>query len=191
VWPLFTGWTSLAEFRYNRPDQGYKHLMNNLSLYKHWSAGYVPEVLHGERFEPAGVCMHQAWSESMVLQPILEGMLGLQFDSLKNELQLRPYFPSQWKFVRVRNIRLGNKLIHFSMRRTAAKTVFRLRSESTKRVAVQFQPMFPIGTEMHGIRIGRKTTKRKVIIDAWNDSPILHVRFSKHLDVGVLHSILA
>jgi glycogen debranching enzyme len=37
VWPLFTGWVSLAEYRYGRTLSGYAHLMQNADLT--WSAG--------------------------------------------------------------------------------------------------------------------------------------------------------
>jgi hypothetical protein len=93
VWPLFTGWASLAEFFGGKPVEAFQHLCSNVGLFTHFGAGYMEEVLHGERFQPAGVCPHQAWSETMVLQPALEGMLGLKSDSLSKRLTLRPYLP--------------------------------------------------------------------------------------------------
>ena len=71
VWPLFTGWTALAELRHGLKEEAFKHLTNNLMLYKRFSPGYIPEVLHGEECKPAGVCNHQAWSEALALLGIL------------------------------------------------------------------------------------------------------------------------
>ena len=36
VWPLFTGWVSLAEFSYGHYLQGFSHLMSKLLIHKYW-----------------------------------------------------------------------------------------------------------------------------------------------------------
>ncbi len=104
VWPLFTGWTALAEYQYGHYVQGFMHIMNNLQVYKHWGLGYVEEVLHGLEYKPSGVCHHQCWSETMVLQPIVEGMLGLEPNAVEHEISLSPRFPPQWDDVSVNHI---------------------------------------------------------------------------------------
>jgi hypothetical protein len=67
IWPLFTGWTSLAMVKNGLRDEGLKHLGNTLKLFKKFALGYIPEVLHGEQCRPAGVCPHQAWSEALAV----------------------------------------------------------------------------------------------------------------------------
>ncbi|HCV42249.1 MAG TPA: hypothetical protein DGH68_02105 [Bacteroidetes bacterium] len=71
IWPLFTGWTALAELRHGLREEGLRHLRATLMLYKKFALGYIPEVLHGERCEPAGVCPHQAWSEALAVLGVL------------------------------------------------------------------------------------------------------------------------
>lgn len=188
VWPLFTGWTALAEFTSYCPLQGYVHLMNNLLVYQHFAAGYVEEVLHGEQFQPAGVCPHQAWSETMVLQPILEGMLGLKFDALKNQLTLRPYFPPDWKIVEVKNIRLGNQQCYFCMKREGNITSYEFRTSSSKAMQLIFQPLFSLGTEISSIQIGVKKIQQRTIITKYEDAPILPIKLSGKTTVRVHHS---
>ncbi|MBI3578946.1 MAG: DUF4960 domain-containing protein, partial [Ignavibacteriales bacterium] len=169
VWPLFTGWTALAEFKSYRPVQGYIHSMNNLLVYQHFAAGYVEEVMHGEQFQPAGVCHHQAWSETMVLQPILEGMLGLEFDALNNQLTLRPYFPPDWKTVEVKNIRLGKQQCYFNMNREGRVTSYEFRVTGSKTIQVLFQPLFSLGTEISFIQIGPKKNQQRKIVTKYDD----------------------
>ena len=111
VWPLFTGWAALAGFRNNNYLQGYSHLMSNMLIYKYWGLGFIEEVLNGETFEPFGVCHHQCWSETMALQPAIEGMLGYEPDALKHQLSLKPWFPADWDTVSVKGIRLGDERI--------------------------------------------------------------------------------
>ena len=77
VWPLFTGWTSMAEFRAGRPLSGTAHLMQNLNLTYEQDLGAVTELLSGMYFEALGrSSSHQLWSSAMVLMPAIRGLLG-------------------------------------------------------------------------------------------------------------------
>lgn len=148
IWPLFTGWTALAEYRYGNYIQGFSHLMNNLNVYKNWGKGFVEEVLNGEQYLPSGVCPHQCWSETMVLQPVLEGMLGLQADALNNKLKLYPRLPADWNFIKVDNIRMGDHLLNFRMTRTGDKIVYYFKHSGSGAVNLEFRPYFPMGTKI-------------------------------------------
>jgi glycogen debranching enzyme len=119
VWPLFTGWVSLAEYHRRRPTPAFAHLYGNVWNYLDGAKGCIEEVLDGDRYQPAGVCPHQAWSESMVLQPLLEGMLGLHPDAQSGRLRLAPQWPPHWTWARLENLRLGDRRIsvHFERRR--------------------------------------------------------------------------
>ncbi len=153
VWPLFTGWLALAEYRSYRPTQGFVHLMNNMQIYREWAAGYVEEVLHGENYRPAGVCSHQAWSEAMVLLPALEGMLGLEVDALQKRITLRPAFPPQWESVTVKNIRVGEDRLHLRMRRRHKETSYHFRCDSAAPITLRFQALLPLGTRVSFLRL--------------------------------------
>ncbi len=117
VWPLFTGWASLAEYKYGFSNQAFSTVYSNLMIYKNWGLGYIEEVLNGIEYKPAGVCSHQAWSESMALQPLLEGMIGIMPDKQHNVLNLAPQIPADYKNLDVKNIKFGNKEIdmHYSV----------------------------------------------------------------------------
>ncbi len=188
IWPLFTGWTSLAEFAVDRPLQGFMHLMSNLVLYKYFSAGYVEEVLHGEKFQPAGVCPHQAWSETMVLQPILEGMLGLERDAHGSTLTLRPYFPPHWNFAEIKNIRLGDHFVHVKMRREKGSTSFEFRTSASSGIGVTLQPRFPLGTFVWEVVVGSERIKKKTRVTQHWHAPEIKFLLSKHSEVRFHHS---
>ncbi|WP_461768058.1 amylo-alpha-1,6-glucosidase [Pseudothermotoga sp.] len=117
VWPLFTGWVSLAEFKVGGSLSGFSHLLSNLSNAKYFAKGYISEVYHGEIYKPSGICPHQAWSESMAIQPLVEGMLGFVADAPNSSVSLSPQFP--WnisKFV-ARNLKVGEVLMNLSFER--------------------------------------------------------------------------
>jgi glycosidase/glycogen debranching enzyme len=122
VWPLFTGWAALGDYAAGYNAQGYSKMMSNLLVYKNWSLGYIEEVLHGTQYKYFGVCRHQAWSETMVLQPAMEGMLGLKPDAMSNTLGMSLNFPFDWDTVSVDNIRLGDNRFSFKMNRTPMAT---------------------------------------------------------------------
>jgi len=146
VWPLFTGWVSLAEYKSRKSIQGFTHLMNNVNIYDNWAKGKLEEVLHGETYTPSGVNAHQCWSETMIIQPTIEGMLGLEVDALKNTIKLAPQFPSNWDTVIVKNIRMGSTLLKMSMTRTANKVSYSFSHNDNEKILLDFSPVFEKGT---------------------------------------------
>jgi len=156
VWPLFTGWASMAEYRYGNAVQGYSHIMNNLNVYKTWALGHVQEVLNGAVYKPSGVCANQCWSETMVTQPALEGLLGLDVDAGKMRVRLAPALPADWDSLEARNIRFGNRLIHMKFKRTADVMSYRFTSEYREKVTVELSPLLPAGTRVLWCRLNKK-----------------------------------
>ena len=132
--------------------------MNNLLVYKNWALGFVEEVLNGAEYKPSGVCRHQCWSETMVLQPIIEGLLGLEADVLNNKIFLSPHFPVDWDTVKVERIRMGEHLVDFEMIRTNGKTTFEFTNKNANPVNIEFSPSFPTGTKFDALIDGIKTT---------------------------------
>jgi glycogen debranching enzyme len=195
IWPLFTGWTALAEFSHSRPVQGTMHLFSNILLFDQFSGGNTEEVLHGEQFQPAGVCPHQAWSQSMVIQPLFEGMLGIRADAVKRSLRLAPYFPPHWKKVQVKNIRVGDQRVDLDVHRTDKETVFgaSLRSSATKSksrrsLSLTLEPFLPLGTKILGITIGSKRLVSKMVVTDFHKLPTLETRLDKKIEVRIRHT---
>lgn len=145
VWPLYTGWTALAEYAYARPVQGFVHVMNTLRLYRTGALGVIDEMLHGEVFEPAGVCPHQGWSETAVLHPILSGMLGVRRRALEGVLHLRPRLPWHWDDVQVDNLWIGATRLSVQVKRTVAHTRYRFEVHEGPPVTVRLAPDLPAG----------------------------------------------
>jgi len=153
VWPLFTGWTSLAEYSYGNYLQGFSHLMNNLNVYKNWGLGFVEEVMNGAVYQPSGVCPHQCWSETMVLQPIIEGMLGLEIFAQENRIILSPRLPQDWDSLTVRNIRMADKRIGFSFHHVSGKYIYDLTLQYGSSIKMDFMPVLPAGTQVKSVKI--------------------------------------
>jgi hypothetical protein len=122
VWPLFTGWVSLAEYRAGRPLSGYAHLMQNAGLTWAQDLGSVTELLSGRFFQPLGrSSSHQTWSSAMVISPLLRGLFGLEWDAKNRSLRLAPRLPADWERARLRNVPLGNATIDLLYERRAGQ----------------------------------------------------------------------
>jgi len=98
VWPLFTGWASLAEYRTGQPLSGYAHLMQNANLTWQQDLGAVTELLSGDYFAPFGrSTTHQMWSSAMVVTPAVRGLFGLSFDAEHKAVVVDPHLPATWE----------------------------------------------------------------------------------------------
>lgn len=163
VWPLFTGWTALAEYKNYKPVQGFTHLMHNLLVYKNWSLGFIEEVLHGAEYKPSGVCSHQCWSETMVLQPVMEGMLGIHPSAPENTLLFSPALPFNWNKVKVNNIRIGNSFLHFNLIKTDKRILYQFQKIGQNKLRVTFKPVLPPATRIQSVTLNGE--KREYTLD--------------------------
>src|SRR5436190_3598147 len=120
VWPLFTGWASVGEYRYHRALPAYSNLRSNALLALDGSMGHVTEVLSGDHYQPISTSSpHQIWSAAMVVSPILRGMLGLEANAVSHRLVFAPHVPANWTSFRVQNLRVGDSTVDMSYRKTA------------------------------------------------------------------------
>ncbi|MBQ4913798.1 hypothetical protein J8L85_05075 [Maribacter sp. MMG018] len=159
VWPLFGGWASLAEYKTGNYASAYNHIMSNLLIYEDWNLGGVEETLNGSEYKPAGVCSQQGWSETMVLQPIYEGMLGLSPDALNHSVSLEPNFPWNWNKVKVENIKFGDHNINFRLDKTDKSTTYHFWSTGGSRATLNFSTSLPLGTIIEKVTIDGKQTE--------------------------------
>jgi len=187
IWPLFTGWTSLAEYTYGNYLQGFNHLLDNLNVYKNWGLGFVEEVLNGEQYLPSGVCPHQCWSETMVLQPVLEGMLGLKPDALNHKLTLSPRLPADWDFIKVENIKCGDHTLNFRMTRTSDKIVFFFRHTGNKKLDIDFRPFLPPGTMISKVLVDGELINLQKMTGRQQDYINLSISVNNNSEVDVFY----
>jgi hypothetical protein len=135
VWPLFTGWVALAEYRAGRALAGYTHLMQNADLTWSQDLGAVTELLSGEFFQPLGrSSSHQIWSSAMVLTPALRGLFGLDWDAMRHRLRLQPHLPASWDRARLKNVPLGDDRVDLEFVREGGQLM--VRSHSAGRVTL-------------------------------------------------------
>ncbi|MGA2421479.1 MAG: hypothetical protein ABSG69_15490 [Candidatus Acidiferrum sp.] len=106
VWPLFTGWASVGEYRYHRPAPAYANLRANALLALDGALGHTTEVLSGDYYSSLSTSSpHQIWSAAMDVNPILRGMLGLTVNPVHGTITFSPHPPASWTSFSANDIR--------------------------------------------------------------------------------------
>jgi glycogen debranching enzyme len=176
VWPLFTGWAAVGEYRYHRPLPAYSNLRANALLATDGALGHFSEVLSGDYYDSfATSSPHQIWSAAMVISPILRGMFGLETDAQKKQITLAPHVPPDWTSFAIRNIRGGEVSVDFHYHKTADDVVLEARRDGSGDCWVEYSPSFSARTEIVGVEVNGRplhfTTRRNI------DDQHLSVRF--------------
>ena len=159
VWPLFTGWASVGEYRYHRPLPAYSNLRANALLALNGSLGHVAEVLSGDYFQTLATgSPHQIWSAAMVVNPLLSGLLGLQADATTCQLNFAPHIPADWNSFSVSNIGVGAMSLNMNYERAPDMIRLDLRSTgSTGKCSLQFSPALSLRARITGVRLNGRT----------------------------------
>jgi glycogen debranching enzyme len=134
VWPLYTGWVTLAEYRAGRPLNGYTHLMENADLTWACDPGTVTELLSGQNFTTMGT-PHQLWSSAMVVTPVLRGIFGLEWDAASKTLTVTPQLPADWKTATLRRVPLGREMVDLRITRRETTLVVKATGRADVRLA--------------------------------------------------------
>jgi hypothetical protein len=122
VWPLYTGWAAVAEYRSGRPYAGFAHLMQNADMTFTQDLGAVTELLSGDFFQPFGrSSSHQLWSSAMVLTPAIRGLFGVEVDALRHVIRLHPQLPGAWDHATLRNVSVGGSAFDLIFRKQGGK----------------------------------------------------------------------
>jgi glycogen debranching enzyme len=140
VWPLFTGWASVAEYRHDQEFAAYQNLRANALLALDGSLGHVTEVLSGDYYQPLSTSSpHQIWSAAMVVSPMLKGMFGLEKDAIRKTLTFVPHIPADWTDFKIKNIRVGDSVLDLSYQKTLGEITLEI-TRTGGECALDFQP---------------------------------------------------
>ena len=157
VWPLFTGWASVGEYRYHRALPAYFNLRANVLLATGGALGHFTEVLSGDYYDSFSTSSpHQIWSAAMVLSPILRGMLGMGTDALKQQIRFAPHVPADWSSFAIHGVHLGSTAVDLTYRKTENAIVLQAKSSGGgNNTYLEFSPALSpraevVAAEMNG-----------------------------------------
>lgn len=167
VWPLFTGWASVGEYRYHRALPAYANLRANALLALDGSLGHVTEVLSGNYYEPLSTSSpHQIWSAAMIVSPILRGMLGLDADAIGHRIVFAPHLPDDWESTSIKNVRAGECAVDLSFRRTADEITLattRTGTAHTSECTLEFSPSLSLRAQVLSVELNGRRLRFDVL----------------------------
>ena len=154
VWPLFTGWASVGEYRYHRALPAYSNLRANALQALDGSLGHVTEVLSGDYYQGiSSSSPHQIWSAAMVVSPMLRGMLGLETNAISHRLVFAPHVPADWTSLRAQNLRVGDSTVDLTYRKTADSITLEIKRTGTGDCTLEFAPALSLRTTILGAEL--------------------------------------
>ena len=182
VWPLYTGWVSVAEYRAGHDLAGYAHLMQNANLTWAQDPGAVTELLSGRFYQVLGrSTAHQLWSSAMVISPVLRGMFGLEWDAAGDTLMISPHLPAAWNQAAIQRLPFGSKTVDVAFRREGRAMLVQASdpeihlgsripgAEARNGVLHIPLPAVEVGTTVQPPEYGAETQQMKVLEEGYGD----------------------
>lgn len=147
VWPYVTGWVSLAQYRYHNAAAGYFALNAIARTGFDEARGRNPEVISGRFYKPLDTSVpQQFFATSMVLTPLIRGLLGIDVDAPARRLTLSPHLPPAWDSVAVEHVPFATGTLRVRLTRNAGGIRAELGQEGTGGpIDVVFSPALPLG----------------------------------------------
>jgi glycogen debranching enzyme len=196
VWPLFTGWASVAGYRYHRPLYGYANLMANAQLAHDGSPGRVTEVLSGDYYTQLSTSTpHQIWSSAMVISPILRGMMGLEVNAVDSSVKFAPHVPADWNEFAIQNVKVGAATLDFTYHRTADGIILEVQRHGNASLQLTFSPAMSLrakilDAEVNGHKIALAPSANEndqhptVSLPIASDKTTIHMRVSDNFGIA-------
>lgn len=158
VWPLFTGWASVGEYRYHRALPAYENLRTNALLVFDGSLGHVTEVLSGAYYEPLSTTSpHQIWSAAMVVSPLLRGLFGLEPDATEGSLTFSPHIPADWTSFAIRNVWVGPARVDLQYARDSEGITLEVKEAGKFLRTINFRPALSLRAKVLGLDVNGRS----------------------------------
>ena len=148
VWPLFTGWASVGEYRYHRQQQALANLEANAELAL-MAGGNTTEVLSGNTATPLSTASpHQTWSAAMVMAPLLRGLAGLSVDATLGTVRFAPHLPADWPTLGIDGVRTPGGRLTMDLARDESTLTLKIVNSSARAVSFEFAPAYPLSAQV-------------------------------------------
>jgi glycogen debranching enzyme len=163
VWPLFTGWASMGEYRYHRELAAYLNLRANALLALDGSPGHVTEVLNGDQYEPLPTSTpQQTWSAAMIVSPLLEGLFGLATNATDGAVALKPHVPADWDSFTLSNLHIGSMTLSFRFHKDAGGIWLEIRRAGSGKCVLDFSPALSFRAHIESATLNGRTIPYRI-----------------------------
>ena len=146
VWPLGTGFQSLAFYSHHRPLEAFPlwHALVEESFLN--SPGHLAEVFSGDSDRELDVSVpEQIWSSGVVITSLMRGLMGLEPDAPGSSLRWSPHLPPDWTGVTIRNLKVGPSTLTLRMSQSETGADLKVAASGPP-VKLTFAPEIPLGS---------------------------------------------
>jgi len=160
VWPFVTGFVALAQYKYHNAPAGWFALQSIARTAFDQSLGRNPEVFSGRLYKPLDTAVpQQFFATSMVLTPLIRGLLGIDVDAPARRVTIAPHLPPDWDAIEVEHVPVGAGELSVAIRRTTGRiTATVRRSGDSAPLEVVFSPALPLGARIVGSGVDTQAT---------------------------------
>jgi glycogen debranching enzyme len=147
VWPFVTGFDAWGLYRYHHAAMGFAAMEAVARTTFRWGLGANPEVFSGSSDEPLETAVpQQFFATSMLLTPLVRGLIGWEGDAPGGRVTLAPHLPAAWDSLVVRRLPVGSG--RYTARLMRSDTAFEAELVRTTQGGVDsllFAPALPLG----------------------------------------------
>lgn len=164
VWGFNSFFATTAQFKYHFNISGYSTLRNTLQHAFDYGLGIFPEVFSGSINTKLGEAYHdQGFCTSGYMFPMINGMLGLEVDALNSRVIFAPKIPADWKYVKVKNIKVGavSLNLEYKIEKDTKKLI--IEKNGDKGIELIFEPDFFPGSEITKVSLDGRNSKYEYI----------------------------
>ena len=150
VWPFASGFAALAHYRYHRGWAGFDLVRDVARATFDFARGRTPEVLSGAFYNVLDTAVPKQFvATSMLVSPLVTGLIGMEVDAPNRALLLEPHLPAEWNTLEVNNMHVGAHRVSMTIRRGNGKYEISLRrSGPALPLFVRLSPALPLGTRV-------------------------------------------
>ena len=156
VWPFVTGFAALAHYRYHRAEDGL-HLVRAVAQTTFdFALGRNPELMSGAFYRPLDTAVpQQFFATSMLVTPLVRGLLGLESDAPQRRATIAPHLPDDWDEVTVEQFRVGEDVLSIHITRTDRLLTLTLARHGPRPepLTVRVSPALPAGASVESVRV--------------------------------------
>jgi hypothetical protein len=152
VWPFVTGFVSLGQYKYHNAAAGWFALQAIARTGFDQALGRNPELFSGRLYKPLDTAVpQQFFATSMVLTPLIRGLLGISVDMPNHRVTIAPHLPPEWDSLEVANVPAGNGKLSIALKRAGGRiTAAVRRTGDATPLEVVFSPALPLGAKVTG-----------------------------------------
>jgi hypothetical protein len=145
VWPFVSGFAAWAHYRYERPWAGFPLVDALARMAFDWARGRHPELMSGAFYRPLDTAVpQQFFATSMLVTPVMSGLLGWEPDAPHGRARLAPALPPAWDRVTVERLRCGASRLDVTLEQEPGALIVRL-SAAGPQLTVDLAPQVPPG----------------------------------------------